>query len=102
MSVPADEAARLAEENAELRARVERAEREIAQLRDEALARRDEIRALTDDIPAAMSRRVLLAGMARDLRHHPDKARVSWLGVRKIDRTLRQAWKSLADRSGAH
>ena len=63
--VPPTEIDRLRDENAELRRRVEAAERDIEVLRAEALARRAEVRTLAEQLPAAVSRKALLAQMAR-------------------------------------
>ena len=51
--------------NAELQRRVDAAEAEIDALRADALARRAEVRRLAESLPAAMSRRALLADMVR-------------------------------------
>lgn len=59
---------RLRDENAELRRRVEAAEALIAELREEALVRRREVRSLVEAMPAATSRKALLRALAGDLR----------------------------------
>jgi chromosome segregation ATPase len=82
---------RLSAENAELRRRVDAAEQQIATLRDEALARRAEVRAMAEALPTAMSRHALVTGMLRDVRHHPDKAGVLGRAVRKLGRAPRKA-----------
>ncbi len=75
---------RLELENAELRARVELAEQQIAVLRQEAIARRSEIRALAESLPAAVSRRAVITSIAADLRAQPAKA---WRAVAHRRRT---------------
>jgi chromosome segregation ATPase len=81
---------RLSAENAELRRRVDAAEQQIATLRDEALARRAEVRAMAEALPTAMSRHALVTGMLRDVRHHPDKAGVFGRAIRKLGRAPRK------------
>ena len=88
----------LERENAELRRRLALAETTLAEMRAEALARRSEVRALAESLPTAMSRHALLRAMARDVRHHPDKAGVAqralakpWRGIRKLGRGPRKA-----------
>ena len=83
----------LSAENAELRRRVEQAERQIDTLRAEALQRRAEVRAMAEALPTAMSRHALVTGMLRDVRHHPDKAGVFGRAVRKLARAPRKAFR---------
>ena len=78
-------------ENAELRRRVEAAEAAIAELRAEALARRAEVRAMAEALPAEISRRVLVRTMISEALHHPDKAGVVRRGVRKAGRAPAKA-----------
>ncbi len=87
----------LATENAELRRRVEAAEQTIAELRADALARRAEVRAMAEALPAALSRHALVTGMLRDVRHHPDKAGVLKRGIRKLGRAPRKAVRLVRD-----
>ena len=77
-------------ENADLRQRVAAAEAAIAELRAEALARRQEVRALVADLPVAMSRKTLLRQVASDVVHHPDKKGVVVRVINKIRRKLRR------------
>jgi hypothetical protein len=93
-----DEMAALRSENAELRRRVELAEREIGDLRADALARRSEVRSLAEQFPAAMSRHALVKGMLRDARHHPDKRGVLGRALRKLGRAPRKAARVLRER----
>ncbi len=86
-------------ENAQLRERVELAEREIASLRADALARRAEVRSLAEAFPAAMSRHALLTEMLRDLRHHPDKTGAAARAIRKLGRAPRKAIRLLRRRT---
>jgi hypothetical protein len=88
-SADADELVALRTENADLRHRVIAAEVAIDELRTEALARRQEVRALVADLPVAMSRKTLLRQVASDALHHPDKKGVVVRIVNKIRRKLR-------------
>lgn len=94
----ADELEALRSENAALRRRVELAEREIGELRADALARRSEVRSLAEQFPAAMSRHALVKGMLRDARHHPDKRGVLGRALRKLGRAPRKAARVLRER----
>ena len=91
MSAADPELSRLQAENAELRRRVELAETAIATLREESLARRAEVRAMAEALPAEVSRRTLVRTMIDDAVHHPDKAGVVRRGVRKIGRAPAKA-----------
>ena len=82
-------------ENAELRRRVDAAERSIAELRAEALARRSEVRRLAEELPLAMSRHALVKAMLRDVVHHPDKAGAVERAVRKLGRAPRKLVRML-------
>ena len=82
---------RLQAENAELRRRIAVAASTIEELRRESLARRAEVRRLTEALPSAMSRHALVREMLRDVRHHPDKAGALRRAVRKLGRALRKA-----------
>jgi hypothetical protein len=84
-------------ENAELRRRLEEADRHLTVLRAEALDRRAEVRALAEALPAAMSRHALVMGMLRDVRHHPDKAGVTRRAIRKLGRAPRKAARLVRD-----
>ena len=77
-----EELERLRVENETLRARVADAQRSLDELRAEALARRAEVRELVEALPAAMSRRSIVAGLWRDVLHHPDKRGVVLLDAR--------------------
>jgi hypothetical protein len=81
----------LQRENADLRARVELAEAAIAELRAEALQRRQDVRDLVAELPAAMSRATLLRQVARDVVRHPDKRGVLLRAVGKARRAVRKA-----------
>lgn len=96
--MPSPDLDALQAENAELRRRVDVAEREIDQLRSEALARRAEVRTLAEAFPAAMSRHALLTGMASDVRHHPDKRGVAQRGLRKLGRAPRKVVRILRNK----
>jgi chromosome segregation ATPase len=89
----------LSAENAELRRRIDAAEKQIDTLRAEALQRRAEVRALAEALPTALSRHALVWGMLRDVRHHPDKAGVLSRAARKLGRAPRKAVR-LAMRRG--
>jgi len=91
MSAADPELNRLQAENAELRRRVELAETAITTLREESLARRAEVRAMAEALPAEISRRALVRTMIDDAVHHPDKAGVVRRGVRKVGRAPAKA-----------
>ncbi len=84
-------------ENAELRRRIAEVEQEIGVLRSEALARRAEVRAMAEALPAALSRHALVMGMLRDVRHHPDKSGVARRAFRKLGRAPRKAVRLTRD-----
>ena len=86
---PETELETLREENADLRRRVVAAEAAIAELRTEALERRQQVRALVADLPVAMSRKTLLRQVFSDAVHHPDKKGVAVRIVNKVRRTAR-------------
>lgn len=85
-----DEVERLRAENEQLRHRVDEAERALSALTTEALARRAEVRAFAEELPAAMSRRAVVAGLLRDIVHHPDKPGVVRRAVAKLGRAPRK------------
>ncbi len=80
-------------ENAELRRRVELAEATIDELREGALARRAEVRAMAEALPAEVSRHALIRSVLRDARDHPDKRGVVARAVRKLGRAPGKAWR---------
>ncbi len=88
---PEQELQSLRVENADLRRHVQVAEDAIAELRLEALDRRQQVRALVADLPVAMSRKTLLRQVAVDAIRHPDKAGVAARVVNKMRRTIRNA-----------
>ena len=80
-------------ENAELRRRVEVAESMIGELREAALARRAEVRAMAEALPAEISRHALIRAALRDAVHHPDKRGVLARAARKLGRAPVKAWR---------
>lgn len=70
--VSSDELDRLRAENTELRRRIGVVRSEIDELRAESLQRRDEVRKLVADLPAAVSRRAVIRQMFRRPRRHAD------------------------------
>jgi hypothetical protein len=48
--------------------------------------RRGELRAVLDQLPAALSRRALVVSAAKDLRHAPNKSHIVGRGLRKLGR----------------
>ena len=64
-------------------------EERLAELAAASDARRAELRAVLDDLPAALSRRALVRSAAVDLRHAPDKADVVRRAVKKVGRSVR-------------
>lgn len=93
------ELGRLRAENAELTHRQQLVDDELAGLRAEALQRRAEVRRLAESLPATVSRRTMLTQMTRDVLHHPDKLRMAGRGVRKLDRGVRKAAKTITPTS---
>ena len=61
--VSSEELDHLRAENAELQRRIETVRAEIDQLRSESLQRRDEVRRLVADLPAAVSRKAVIRQM---------------------------------------
>lgn len=55
--------------------------------------RRAELRAVLDDLPAALSRRALVAAVISDARSAPDKGAIVTRGLRKIARMPGAAWR---------
>ena len=80
-------------ENEELRRRVDAAESIIDELREGALARRAEVRAMAEALPAEISRHALLGAILRDAIHHPDKPGVASRAVHKLGRAPIKAWR---------
>ena len=81
---------RLRAENAELKRRLEIVDAELLMLRDEALARRSEVRQLAESLPTAVSRRALVAQMTKDAIGHPDKTGIASRAIRKLARAPRR------------
>lgn len=75
-------------ENAALLQRVESAEAAIAELRAEALLRRQQVRELVADLPVAISRKTLLRQIIRDGFKHPDKRGVVTRATNKVRRDV--------------
>jgi hypothetical protein len=94
-TVSSEDLEHLRAENAELRRRIDTAQAEIAQLRDESLHRRDEVRALVADLPTVVSRRQVVYTMLQDGVRHPDKAGVVKRAVRKLGRAPRKALRKI-------
>ncbi len=88
--VAATELDRLRAENAELRRRLDVVDAELVGLRDDALARRTEVRQLAESLPTAVSRRALVVQMTKDAVAHPDKAGLATRAVRKVARAPRR------------
>ncbi len=63
-------------------------EQRLAELEAASDARRRELRAVLDDLPAALSRRALVRAAAADLRRAPGKTDVVWRGVKKAGRSV--------------
>ena len=97
-AAPELDVVRLRADNEELRRRVDAAEAAIAVLRAEALARRAEVRAMAEALPAEISRRTLVRTMFTDAIHHPDKAGVVRRGTRKLGRAPAKAVRIVTGR----
>lgn len=90
-----DEIDRLRAENDALRLRVDAAEEALQALRVEAIERRREVRALAEELPAAVSRHALVSGLIRDAVHHPDKPGVAKRALAKLGRAPRKLARML-------
>jgi hypothetical protein len=91
--MPETDPAALRAENDELRRRVEIAEAAIDELRHGAAARRAEIRAMAEALPAEVSRYALIRGTLHDAVHHPDKLGVAKRATRKLGRAPVKAYR---------
>ncbi len=60
--------------------------------------RRAELRAVLDDLPAALSRRALVTAAITDARAAPDKGAIVARGVRKLGRIPGAAWRRVRAR----
>ena len=68
---------------------------QLEQLEAESNARRDELRRIAAELPAAVSRRALMRAMVADLRSSPDKGAVVRRGAAKVLRAPLHAAKRL-------
>lgn len=87
------ELARLRAENTELHRRLAIADTAIDELRSEALARRAEVRAMAEALPAEVSRHALIRATLRDALHHPHKRGVAARAARKLGRAPTKAYR---------
>jgi len=60
--------------------------------------RRAELRAVLDDLPAALSRRSLVSAAIADARSAPDKGAIVTRGLRKAGRMPAAAWRRVRAR----
>ena len=60
--------------------------------------RRAEMRAVLDDLPAALSRRALVSAVITDARTAPDKGAIVARGLRKLGRMPAAAWRRVRSR----
>jgi hypothetical protein len=60
--------------------------------------RRAELRAVLDDLPAALSRRALVSAAITDARTAPDKGAIFARGLRKLGRMPASAWRRVRSR----
>jgi hypothetical protein len=60
--------------------------------------RRAELRAVLDDLPAALSRRALVSAVITDARTAPDKGAIFTRGLRKVGRMPAAAWRRVRAR----
>ena len=88
--VSTSELDRLRTENTELRRRLELVDAELVELRDDALARRAEVRELAESLPTAVSRRAMVVQMTKDAVAHPDKTGLATRAIRKLGRAPRR------------
>ena len=71
----------------------------LDQLHAESVARRAELRAIAEQLPATLSRRALLKSMLVDVRHAPRKGAIVKRAVRKMARAPRAAARRIVERS---
>ena len=60
--------------------------------------RRADLRAVLDDLPAALSRRTLVSAVITDARTAPDKGAIVTRGLRKLGRMPAAAWRRARSR----
>lgn len=60
--------------------------------------RRADLRAVLDDLPAALSRRTLVSAVITDARTAPDKGAIVTRGLRKFGRMPAAAWRRARSR----
>ncbi len=70
-------------------------EKMLDQLQRESEARRAELRAIAEQLPASVSRTATLRSLASDLRHAPDKSMIVRRAFGKLARAPRGAWRRL-------
>jgi hypothetical protein len=97
--VSTTELEQLRAENSELRRRVELAETAIDELREGALQRRAEVKALAETLPSEISRHALLRAMVTDAARHPDKRGVVRRLVAKIARAPHKVLRTVAHKN---
>jgi hypothetical protein len=68
-------------------------EARLAALERASEERRAELRAVLDDLPAALSRRALVAAAITDARAAPDKGAIVSRGLRKLGRIPAAVWR---------
>lgn len=72
--------------------------RALDALEAESNARREELKRIAAQLPAAMSRRQVLRSLASDLRHAPRKGEIVRRGLLKLARAPRAAWRRATGR----
>ncbi len=70
----------------------------LSELEAQSDARRRELRALAEQVPAAISRRALLRAAVADLRDAPNKGEIASRGARKLGRAPIAAARRVRDR----
>jgi hypothetical protein len=65
--------------------------RRLDELEAESHARRDELREIAAQLPAALSRKALARAVVADLRHSPNKGEIAWRAIKKLVRTPSRA-----------
>ena len=76
-------------------------EQRLSELEAASDRRRAELRAVLDDLPAALSRRALVKAAATDLRHAPGKGDIVRRGVKKLGRIVRGGFARTATGTSA-
>ena len=72
--------------------------RQLDQLEAESNVRREELRQIATQLPAAVSRRAVVRSAISDLRNAPNKGEIVRRGARKLMRAPLGAWRRVRQR----